>query len=41
MLDGYDVEDIANGMILSYFCEENMTEEGFLEEPIRCEGGYN
>lgn len=41
MLAGYDVEDIANGMILSYFCENNMTEEGFLEEPIRCEGGYN
>jgi len=41
MLDVYDVEDIANGMILSHFCEENMTEEGFLEEPIGCEGGYN
>ena len=41
MLDVDDVEDIANGMILSHFCEENMTEEGFLEEPIGCEGGYN
>lgn len=41
MLDVYDKEDIANGMILSHFCEENLTEDGFLEEPINCEYGYN
>lgn len=41
MLDIYDKEDIANGMILSHFCEENLTEEGFVEEPINCEYGYN
>ncbi len=41
MLDVYDEDDIANAMIASYFCEENMTEDGFLEEPVECEGGYN
>lgn len=41
MLDVYDVEDIANGKILAYFSEDNYTSEGFLEEPIDCEYGYN
>lgn len=41
MLDVYDVNDIANAMILSHFSEDNMTEDGFLEEPINCEYGYN
>lgn len=41
MLDKYDLEDIGNGMILSHFSEENLTENGFLEEPEYCDGLYN
>lgn len=41
MLDIYDTQDIANGMITSHFSEDNLTTEGFLEEPIDCEYGYN
>lgn len=41
MLEICDVEDIADGMLLSHFCEDNLSKSGFLEAPIECEYGYN